>query len=644
MKFKLNPNLLEYIRKNIFLLVIFFVSIFLIETLFFNSEFIRFNYNNLKTQHFKIEDGTINGFKIFDGKLVSLNDDPNITLSSLDLKVGYLSIYCTNPNPEAIAQIYFQGRGMIFTEDNTIKFSLSSPATNLKLPELQDVTSIRLDLTNIQDDSLSCQEFILNPEVKFNFLRLIILLLISGGLLIGFEKLNPTLQERIKTKILDNAIWLFIVIIIIIDLVYPITITWDSAHYLWLADVIKQANWENWDPVRYVIFPLFLFVSQKFLGFNQNGLLIPMIISHLLLFVTGYFIIVELFHLTKKFQRWIILLLIFFFVALDATVVGYYHLVLTEYVAATIAVFSCYAAYRLYKSSLKSKSFFMWTIYFLLMVPLAWHLKQPYIGAAYFPFIVSFFLIIIREFSWKTLAYTLTLNLIIIAIVYFSTLTWNSFLISQENPMNSDRLVSTKLDDRLTMKVETIERSPIIFGKDLIKRYIASTNFFRYDHSNRNLIYEPCLICGFQNKVIGQRMYYSDASMTNIFYSRMFDPYTYIYESEYNPPVWLNNIYQTTAKFSNFLYTITNLLLPIFVIVIFLLWTKRKNSINVMLLILAGTSFLNSLSHLIVLGSTLDRYLFMGYPLNLLILVILVSKIMMFLFEKNQLRLEKQSE
>jgi hypothetical protein len=137
-------------------------------------------------------------------------------------------------------------------------------------------------------------------------------------------------------------------------------------------------------------------------------------------------------------------------------------------------------------------------------------------------------------------------------------------------------------------------------------------------------------------------MYYSDASMTNIFYSRMFDPYTYMYETEYNPPVWLNNIYQTTAKFSNFLYTITNLLLPIFVVVFFVLWTKRKNVFNAMLLILAGTSLLNSLSHLIVLGSTLDRYLFMGYPLNLLILVILVAKYAMCLIEKNQLRLENR--
>jgi hypothetical protein len=61
-----------------------------------------------------------------------------------------------------------------------------------------------------------------------------------------------------------------------------------------------------------------------------------------------------------------------------------------------------------------------------------------------------------------------------------------------------------------------------------------------------------------------------------------------------------------------------------------------------MLLILAGTSLLNSLSHLIVLGSTLDRYLFMGYPLNLLILVILVAKYAMCLIEKNQLRLENR--
>jgi hypothetical protein len=367
-----------------------------------------------------------------------------------------------------------------------------------------------------------------------------------------------------------------------------------------------------------------------------------MIFSHLILFAISYLLIIELFQKQSRKFRFFVQIVVFFFIALDATVVGYFHTLLTEYVAATIAVVSSFIALKLYKSQLFSKQFYWWSIYFLAMVPASWHLKQPYIGAAYFPFIICCVLIIFRKFSKKSLIYGLITNLILITLVMISTFAWNGFLISEENPMRKERQFSTMLEGRLDKNFGIFRKPLIESGKDLIEKYLVSINFFLYDRSNNVIVYEPCLTCGFQNIIIGQRMFYMDGK-TNTFHSPPYDKYTYYYRTNYNTPFWLTGIYQSTSKFSNFLFTITNLLIPFFFIVFVLNWIRRKNIINSALILLSGTSLLNSIAHILALGYTLDRYLFWTYPLNLLIIAILWINFVVHIVRKVSKRLPVQS-
>ena len=88
--------------------------------------------------------------------------------------------------------------------------------------------------------------------------------------------------------------------------------------------------------------------------------------------------------------------------------------------------------------------------------------------------------------------------------------------------------------------------------------------------------------------------------------------------------------FQTRKGVSNFLFIITYFILPIFVIVSFALRIRRKTFINTALVILGGSSLLNALSVLIHIP--IDRYLFSGYPLNLLICAIQMIYLIHILF------------
>ena len=614
---------INLIKNNLYKILIFFFLVLFLESIIFNSEFLPYKINKFKQYEIDVFEGFPNNFDIVNGKFISQNDDPNITIKPLDLSIGYIYVNCRNTISDSQAQIYLQEKGSIFSEENSIIFSLNSPKKLFKLSDIQEISSIRLDLTNRAGDIVSCDQIIINPEVKFNFFRFFLTYFILLCFLLGYQSLDTDKKVKVKDFLKKNSLINFAIVISIIDLLYPITITWDSGHYLWLADVINQGEWVNWDPIRYIIFPLNLYLSQNLFGYNQNALLFPLIVSHLILFITTYSIISNLFpSLSKKFGHYI-QLFVMLFIVLDTTVIGYYHTLLTEYFAATIAIFSCYVSLKIYKTNVFSKQFFMWSSFFLFLVPFSWHLKQPYIGTAYFPLLIVSLLIVSKSFSKKMILYVITINIISLFLVFLTTFAWNSFLIAQKNPMESDRLISTRLENRIDSKISTVQKTPIWYGKDFFKRYLASTNLFPYDHVNRSLIYNPCLTCSFQNKLVAHRMFLN-LELTNIIPSNPHNPYTSFLETSYSPPNWINNIFKSSTKFSNFLYTSTYLILPIFVVVLFFLWFRYKNNFITILIILSGSSLLNSIAHIFLLNSVLDRYRFWGYPLNLLCLIILI--------------------
>jgi len=622
MKLSINKQkILDYLQHNFLFILMILIIAFLEINIYNNGFYINF-FHNLRENYYEIEDGTLYGFDDKNGYLLSEHIDPNLTYNQIDQRVRYIKVQCANPNPEALSQVFFRREDQDFIEENSITFPLSGAETVIKLPRTIKVTSLRLDLTNQSGDRLTCEGITINPEIPFklNYVSLLFLTLSILGLIWGRKVIPTNYSERLWSIFMVNRIWIFVLIIILVDFLYPVTVTFDSAHYIWLADIIKQGDWAKWDPIRFIGFPLHIFLSLQIFGENQYALLIPMISAHVLLFVFSHQIIMLVFKSILEKYRLLVSLVIFLVIAMDPTIVGYFHTLLTEYTAATIAILSCYVALKLYQTALFSKRFFMLSSYFLVMVSIAWHIKQPYIGAALFPFLIAAILIVLRKITWKTGAYAVAATILLVAVTLSSTSIWNTFIQTQGNPMRENRQISTVIERNVGRQIDSAQENLSDSVVSRIEHYLKMTNF--YLRSSSGIRSTRNLTMGFQNKVIGQRMYYNLGETNLLFKSDYYSQFTRFLKTRYSPPVWINNLFLSRTVLSNFLFTASYLLLPIQLPVVFIFWIRKKNMLPTALLLLGGTALFNTVVHM--LANPIDRYLFLGFPLNLLALLMLL--------------------
>jgi hypothetical protein len=331
----------------------------------------------------------------------------------------------------------------------------------------------------------------------------------------------------------------------------------------------------------------------------------------------------DVFKFNKGKERFLISTFIFLFIAMDTTILGYFHTLLTEYLSATIAVISCSMAIKLYQSSLFSRRFYLFSSFFVIMVPIAWHLKQPYIGASFFPLLIVSLLIFLRQLSLKTLAYVLVVNLVVGIIAILSTLAWNSFLQANGNPMSQHRRLTTMLEEKINDQTAISKDSPVFYLQEKFDEYLAFSNYYVFNFRTRSVNKNPVIGRGNENMMIANRMYTNTGQSNLYFYSPRLKPYTTFLQTTYSPPLWLNTLFQARLKLSHTLFTLTNLILPIFTVIALILWIKHQSILNTSLLLLSASSLMNIIAHLFLIIPN-DRYQFWGYIYNLLILTIII--------------------
>ena len=603
---------------NISLLIIIIIFF---DILLFNQGYFVTTFQNLPEIQYEVKEGTLYGFSLINGGLRSEHIDPNITFSNIDNHVRYIKIQCTNPNPDALSQVFYRREYEDWTEEKSIIFSLSPDGTIISLPRTIKITSLRLDLTNIEGDTIHCHGFTLNPRISyiFNYLRFAIFVLIILGLYFTDRFIKPETSKKLLATFISNGLWFFILLIILLGFTYPVTITFDSGHYLWLADLIRQGDWVNWDTIRYLGFPLIIFISISGFGLTQHALLLPMILAQIILFVFSYLVVISLLEPKKQTVRMMIALTVFLVIGLDPTVMGYYHTLLTEYAATTLAVISVFLSIKIYKTPFLSKPFYLQSSLFLLLVPVAWHLKQPYIGAAFFPFFILSIMIVLRHFSWKTITYFFTMNFALLAIVLASTWAWYGFIQARGNPMREDRQVARTAESMLNYQTAVSREYPQMFLMNKLVDYLAISNYYFFDFNTWAVERTPSFQRANENAAIAHRMF-SNTRSTNTLYS-IYTDYTAPFQTVYAPPPWVNNLFVTRITLSNSIFTITFLSLPFFVGLVLVVWIKHKTVLNAGILILSASSLINALAHLFLAPS--DRYMLWGYVLNLLVLIIL---------------------
>ena len=180
---------------------------------------------------------------------------------------------------------------------------------------------------------------------------------------------------------------------------FSVIITYDSSHYMSYVNILKgNLAFSTWDIVRGPIFPFLIFGGIFLFGETIQGLLILFFLFYLLYAYLVYAFATKI--LQNRLVRWIVI----FFCLLNPMIFGYFHTLLTEFVAITFAMLSCYLA-CLWWNEKDVKKRNACSLFFIFGMAFAWLLKQPYICCAFFPMVISAIFAIIKNHTWKNIRY-----------------------------------------------------------------------------------------------------------------------------------------------------------------------------------------------------------------------------------------------
>jgi hypothetical protein len=348
---------------------------------------------------------------------------------------------------------------------------------------------------------------------------------------------------------------------------------------------------------------------------------------------------------------------------INPIIFGYYHSLLTEYVAISLGVLSCYLSLNYLYTDYYSerKLFVLYAIIIVFLVVFAWFLKQPYFSTVLFPFLVSNILAVSSKFSLKNVLPRLISFIVCLFVLALSILFWNRFLTVKGVDLNTSRNVSKGLGNQLigsidyleveqdddrgefvislyNKKGEIVESKIIKSNRDFVPTkdavILISSYFFKYpslilDSYFANYlsiinIYRSYTIDGVrynvsrefdldfinENQAIAYRIYNNSE---NIFYmvpERL--ERVLLFNQTNNPPIYLNKLMLFFCTPFNYIFKFSFILLPFTLLVsisykIFSLIKKRNNNLLNIVIIMLGFSFAHMLLHIIT-EARLDRY------------------------------------
>jgi hypothetical protein len=619
-------EIIGYIKKRKLLLFSLLAIFILIEIFGFATRDIFTGVAALDEIRYTLDEVQWVGYSRKGQKVTSNSSSDYVLIEGIPSPVKNIGIGCEN-DTKAISYITYIAETDT-SEEEKFFVSLDKPMNVVSLPKKVEINSLKVFLTDRGQDNLVCYSFILNEKSPYNFSvgRLIIYLIVFV-MVIWYDTLGPIKQKSLENRFHTYSFFIFSWIIAILDLTYPVILTYDSGHYLWLADLLRTNQLQLWDPIRNVGYPLYLRLGQVLLGYNQMSALIPMIINHIILYVFACLIIFEFFDFSQR-QKTFVKIIVFLFIALDTTIFGYYHVLLTEQLAATLAIISCYVAIKLYKSEPFSRTFYISLIYFAISILVAWHIKQPYLGAALFPFLISSFLFLLKSKNRIVTKSFLILFILSFVLLLLSISSWNNILRTAGNEMEHNRLFSTWLLDRFPSQLDDIGSPNETLLIRIGENYLVAANFYGFDRSNRDnpvVIKEPLLTRSAQNGIIAHRLFSLDTGLSNLFYAPPYAEYMAYLKSPATPPGWLERMLENRIDFSNLLFTISYLILPFSFLIMGINYFLRPTSRIASLLILAGVPLFNAIAHSVY--TYLDRYYFLGYPILLCLWILLLIEI-----------------
>lgn len=327
--------------------------------------------------------------------------------------------------------------------------------------------------------------------------------------------------------------------------------------------------------------------------------------------------------------------LLFTALILNPLILGYYHVLLTEFVSITITMLNILLAYRwIFIDLKKKKALVLYSTYFIISTIICWHLKQPYIIIAVIPPVIAASISLTINHAKNNLLYRIGTIASLIVFLVISIFVWNKVLDVMNVDKTSDRDSSSMLGKQLLITyqipyestknndgVSTAEAISILIsnffsnpGKIIttyLKNYCGLTSVCKITSQNEVdyvATSEIAPIETYENTLIGYATYYRE---DNLFYM---SPDMAERAAAYSTAI-SHSIFALPMKFLEFPTNIifklaTVLCLPTFVFLI-IVKIRAKSQKNIQLfylnLILLGTASF----HLIFSAAAalvIDRY------------------------------------
>lgn len=237
---------------------------------------------------------------------------------------------------------------------------------------------------------------------------------------------------------------------------YSMTITFDGGHYMSYVSILRgESPWETWDIVRGPVFPFLIYVSNIIFGKTSIGLLMFSFLWYLLMLFVLFLSLKEVLGL-KGIGNKVFIFVIILFAIINPIVFGYYHALLTEYVAITLAIVGCYLSFKYLNTDIfrNTRKFVLYSVVITILIIFSWFLKQPYISVTLFPFLIANLLSIIDERSIKNFLARLFSFFSCIIILFLSLFLWNYFLSSKGIDLKTNRNITMGLGSQLIRAVD----------------------------------------------------------------------------------------------------------------------------------------------------------------------------------------------
>lgn len=271
------------------------------------------------------------------------------------------------------------------------------------------------------------------------------------------KKIKGKINSIFKTK--RNIILFFAFLLLTIYyLSFTMSIFWDTGHYMSYVEILeRKAPFSTWDIVRGPIFPLIIYFSNILFGKTTQGIIILSFLFYLIMLYGTKKILDKALEKKEKY----IYITIFLFIIINPLIFGYYHTLLTEFVAMTLSVIMCYLSWKWLDIDFKEskRNFILIAVFFVIMSIISWHLKQPYVSVSLFPIGIATLISIIKNRSLRNIVERISVFVICLIGVVASIVCWNKILVSKNIDLNTSRNVTASLGKQLT---ETLTNHKII--------------------------------------------------------------------------------------------------------------------------------------------------------------------------------------